>query len=79
MKVDALQKEHENGFCTLRELHSQRIWAKHATVLPDLSKQDNIDLLQKWEGSWTSLSSLSWVRFSKTGSVKPSTFPPSGR
>ncbi|PSR79851.1 translation machinery-associated protein 16 [Coniella lustricola] len=62
LKVDALQKEHQNGF-----------------YIPDLSRQDNVDSLKRWEGSWTSLSTLSWVRVSKAGAVKPSTFPPSGQ
>lgn len=48
-------------------------------VLPDLSTQDNLSLLDRWEGSWAFLPSLSWVRVSKTGNVKPSTFPPSGQ
>ncbi|KAF3763778.1 hypothetical protein M406DRAFT_262813 [Cryphonectria parasitica EP155] len=62
MKVDALEKEHQNGF-----------------FVPDLSKQENLDLLDRWEGSWAFLASLSWVRISKTGTIKPSAFPPSSQ
>ncbi|CAN8104945.1 unnamed protein product [Discula destructiva] len=47
--------------------------------LPDLSTQDTIDLLNRWEGSWGGLASLSWVRVSKTGDVRPSAFPPSAQ
>lgn len=48
-------------------------------VLPDLSKQENIDLLNRWEGAWAFLATLSWVRISKTGNVRPSSFPPSAQ
>ncbi|KAK7745922.1 translation machinery-associated protein 16 [Cytospora paraplurivora] len=47
--------------------------------IPDLTKQDNIDLLDRWEGAWSFLASMSYVRISKDGTVKPSSFPPSSQ
>jgi hypothetical protein len=45
-------------------------------VLPDLTKEDNVALLDRWEKSWSFLSNMSWIRVSPSGSVKPSSFPP---
>ncbi|POS69908.1 hypothetical protein DHEL01_v211697 [Diaporthe helianthi] len=47
--------------------------------LPDLLQQNNIDLLKRWEGAWSFLASLSFVRISEAGTVKPSSFPPSSQ
>ncbi|ROV90790.1 hypothetical protein VMCG_09383 [Cytospora schulzeri] len=47
--------------------------------IPDISKQANIDLLDRWEGAWSFLGSMSYVRISKDGTIKPSSFPPSGQ
>lgn len=65
--------------CCLPDSIGQRLVTDLVTVLPDISKQDNVDLLQRWDGPWAFLSSLSWVRISKTGTVKPSSFPPSSQ
>lgn len=86
MKVEALEKEYEHGFCALnpplRRGALLRLTLQLLTelpVLPDLSKQENIDLLNRWEGAWAFLATLSWVRISKTGNVRPSNFPPSAQ
>lgn len=47
------------------------------TVIPDLSSEDNVARLDRWEGSWAYLCTLAWVRVSKTGNIRPSVFPPS--
>lgn len=47
--------------------------------LPDLLKQNNLDLLKRWEGAWSFLASLSFVRINEAGTVKPSSFPPSSQ
>ena len=44
--------------------------------MPDLTLEKNIQLLERWEGSWTFLSNLDWVKISGTGNVKPCNFPP---
>lgn len=82
MKIEALEKEYQHGFCTLDTIRLQllRFWLlTEPQVLPDLSKQENIDLLNRWEGAWAFLASLSWIRLSKTGNVRPSNFPPSAQ
>ncbi|KAI6245512.1 Translation machinery-associated protein 16 [Erysiphe necator] len=46
--------------------------------MPDLADENNILLLKKWEGSWSYLATLKWVRISSTGNVQISRFPPKG-
>ncbi|EAQ83318.1 hypothetical protein CHGG_09722 [Chaetomium globosum CBS 148.51] len=46
--------------------------------LPDLTVDANVQLLSRFEGSWSYLTSLSWVKVSAAGNVKPSSFPPQG-
>lgn len=44
--------------------------------MPDLTTQRNVELFRRWEGSWSFLTNLSWVKVSASGNVKPSGFPP---
>ncbi|KAK4247176.1 translation machinery-associated protein 16 [Corynascus novoguineensis] len=46
--------------------------------LPDLSSEADVQLLSKFEGSWSYLTSIKWVKISAAGNVKPSSFPPQG-
>ena len=40
-------------------------------VLPDLADEENVKKLDRWEGSWSYLSNLSWVKVSEDGAVEP--------
>ncbi|TLS24082.1 hypothetical protein PpBr36_08301 [Pyricularia pennisetigena] len=44
--------------------------------MPDLTKVENLDALERWEGSWSFLTSLAWVKFLPSGEMKPASFPP---
>ncbi|KKY33761.1 hypothetical protein UCDDA912_g06262 [Diaporthe ampelina] len=44
-----------------------------------LSKQSNLDLLNRWEGAWSFLAAMSYVRITEAGTVKSSSFPPSSQ
>lgn len=46
--------------------------------MPDLTTEQNIGLLNRFEGSWSFLTNLAWVKVSAAGNVKPSSFPPQG-
>ncbi|KAI1081011.1 translation machinery-associated protein 16 [Whalleya microplaca] len=61
VKIDSLQKEHQNGF-----------------LVPVLDTAENTVLLDRWEGSWSYLTTLKWSRISSAGKVQPSSFPPRG-
>lgn len=80
MKIAGLVKEQLNGFCKCDiSLERQVLPTNGTTDVPDISKQANIDLLDRWEGAWSFLGSMSYVRVSKDGTIKPSSFPPSGQ
>jgi translation machinery-associated protein 16 len=44
--------------------------------MPDLSTEDNIAMLDRWEGEWSFLSNIKWVKVTQAGDVRPSSFPP---
>ncbi|KAG9247465.1 translation machinery-associated protein 16 [Calycina marina] len=46
--------------------------------MPDLADTDNVIYLDRWEGTYTYLSSLKWVLVSRSGEVKVTKFPPKG-
>jgi hypothetical protein len=55
------------------------VWSlTYVSVIPDLTTEQNVSLLERWEGSWSYLSNLVWVRVSANGQVRPSSFPPQG-
>lgn len=47
--------------------------------MPDLEDEESLRLLRAWNGQWTSLSSLKYVRLTRDGIVNPSSFPPKGK
>ncbi|TEA12095.1 Translation machinery-associated protein 16 [Colletotrichum sidae] len=51
---------------------------KNGFYLPDLMDGSNVTLLDRWEGSWSFLTSVAWVRISSDGTIKKSSFPPKG-
>ena len=44
--------------------------------MPDLTADKTIEMLNRWEGEWSYLPNLSFVKIAATGDPKPSTFPP---
>ncbi|CRK30225.1 Translation machinery-associated protein 16 like [Verticillium longisporum] len=49
---------------------------KNGFFMPDLTSDDNVHLLDRWEGSWAYLTSVAWVRVASDKTVKPASFPP---
>ncbi|KAI1816998.1 translation machinery-associated protein 16 [Poronia punctata] len=47
-------------------------------LLPVLDTQDNITVLEKWEGSWSYLTNFKWTRIWPDGKTQPASFPPKG-
>ncbi|KAL9624245.1 MAG: hypothetical protein Q9160_001492 [Pyrenula sp. 1 TL-2023] len=43
---------------------------------PDLANEQCIQNLKKWNGQWHALNTLTFVRITQDGQVKPSSFPP---
>ncbi|KAM4064604.1 translation machinery-associated protein 16 domain-containing protein [Hirsutella rhossiliensis] len=47
-------------------------------ALPDVMTEENVKLLEDWEGSWSKLTTLTWIKVSRTGQVRKSDFPSKG-
>ena len=46
--------------------------------IPDMQDEGNLGLLRGWNGEWTALNAFKYVRLSKDGTMKESSFPPKG-
>ncbi|RDA87411.1 hypothetical protein CP532_6992 [Ophiocordyceps camponoti-leonardi (nom. inval.)] len=47
-------------------------------ALPDVLQENKAKLLADWEGSWSKLTTLSWIKVSSTGNVRSCDFPSKG-
>ncbi|KAK9771599.1 putative Translation machinery-associated protein 16 [Seiridium cardinale] len=47
-------------------------------LVPELTTEEGAQRLEKWEGSWSFLTGLKWVRITDDGKVQQSSFPPRG-
>lgn len=47
--------------------------------VPDLRDAANLKLLKEWNGEWTSLGTMKYVRLAKDGTLHDSSFPPKGQ
>ncbi|KAH7156847.1 translation machinery-associated protein 16 [Dactylonectria macrodidyma] len=50
---------------------------KNGFLMPDLLTTENVNALHLWEGSWSYLPQLKWVKVTSEGQVRPATFPSS--
>jgi translation machinery-associated protein 16 len=46
--------------------------------LPDLEDDANVQALDQWMGDWTALVNIKFVRLSRNGERRTSSFPPKG-
>lgn len=46
--------------------------------LPDLGQEDVLKALASWNGDWSGLSSMKFIRLTKDGGKQSSAFPPKG-
>lgn len=46
--------------------------------MPDLTQEDVRTFLMAWNGDWSSLSSMKFIRLSQDGIKHASSFPPKG-
>jgi translation machinery-associated protein 16 len=79
MKIALDEKEWEDGFCLSDQLLKEAIADHIFAVLPDLTDADNVVFLDRWEGTWSYLPTLKWVRVTKAGEVQTTSFPPKGK
>lgn len=83
MKIGALRNEYATGFGTYQVTIETFHAAPSANcfpviVLPDVTKKDNSEALRRWEGSWTTLTTVPWIKVSTAGQVRPADFPTKG-
>lgn len=46
--------------------------------IPDMQDEGGLAILQGWNGEWTSLNTIKYVRLSRDGTLQRSNFPPKG-
>ncbi|KAH7322870.1 translation machinery-associated protein 16 [Stachybotrys elegans] len=51
---------------------------KQGFTLPDITTTEGATQLERWEGSWPYLTTLSWVKISSDGQCRSSEFPSKG-
>ena len=74
--IKGLDTEWEKGFC---EFYVRTTWMftpNSYLDMPDLTDEVNISELDRFEGSWAYLSNLKWVKITKKGDQRTSSFPP---
>lgn len=49
-----------------------------ATVIPDVMSTENGTKVVKWEGSWSYISTIPWIKVSSAGKAAPADFPSKG-
>jgi translation machinery-associated protein 16 len=79
IKIAADEKEYAIGFCQSTLPHSKENKLTCLPDLPDLTDETNAVLLDRWEGAWSYLSTLKWVRITSSGLVQEAKFPPKGQ
>lgn len=47
--------------------------------VPDLEDMSNLEKLKSWNGEWSSLAVIKFIRVTKDGEKKESSFPPKGQ
>lgn len=47
-----------------------------STDLPDLTNEKTTEMLDRWDGNWSFLTNLSWVKIQASGRSAPASFPP---
>lgn len=46
--------------------------------IPDMQDEGNLRILREWNGEWTALNNLMFLRLSREGHMHQSSFPPKG-
>ncbi|KAH6900213.1 hypothetical protein B0T10DRAFT_19042 [Thelonectria olida] len=80
VKISNLETEYKQGFCTCHLDHigiAFRSLSNFILVLPDVLTSENANALLLWEGSWSYLPQLKWVKVNSEGQVRDAAFPSS--
>ncbi|EAW09494.1 translation machinery-associated protein 16 [Aspergillus clavatus NRRL 1] len=84
-EIEQLQSERRKGRppskreeALLQRTDAENKEFKTGFWMPDLSQEEVIKGLTAWNGDWSSLSMMKFIRITKDGGKQPSIFPPKG-
>ena len=84
-EIEQLQSERRKGRppskreeALLQRTEAENKEFKTGFWMPDLTEEDVVSALKRWNGNWSGLSPLKFVRLTKEGGKQASTFPPKG-
>ncbi|KAL4779410.1 translation machinery-associated protein 16 [Aspergillus varians] len=84
-EIEQLQSERRKGRppskkeeALLQRTEAENKEFKTGFWMPDLSDEDVVKALVKWNGNWSGLSAMKFIRLPKDGEKQASTFPPKG-
>ncbi|KAL4936377.1 hypothetical protein BDV06DRAFT_205157 [Aspergillus oleicola] len=84
-EIEQLQSERRKGRppskreeALLQRTETENKEFKTGFWMPDLTEEDVVSALKRWNGNWSGLSPLKFVRLTKEGEKQASTFPPKG-
>ncbi|OJJ79709.1 translation machinery-associated protein 16 [Aspergillus glaucus CBS 516.65] len=84
-EIEQLQHERRKGRppskreeALLQRTDTENKELKTGFWMPDLSNEDVVKVLPRWNQVWSSLSAMKFIRFTHDGGKQPSTFPPKG-
>jgi translation machinery-associated protein 16 len=82
---DALKKARRPGrpASTREDLLKNKIAAletehEQGFYLPDIMSAAGVEILNSWEGSWTKLTTIPWIKVSTSDHSRPADFPTKG-
>ena len=85
-ELGRLKKERRPGRAssTREDLLKQRMAAEEREYdlgfwVPDMENEQNLGVLRNWNGQWTALSTIKYVRVARDGTRQASSFPPKGQ
>jgi translation machinery-associated protein 16 len=84
-EIEQLQSERRKGRppskreeALLQRTDAENKEFKTGFWMPDLSQEDVVKALSKWNENWSGLSSMKFIRLTKDGGKQASSFPPKG-
>ena len=81
MKVDSLQTEYNQGFCKISSYtvqFSSIVSANTTLDVPNVVDLEEVKKLETWDGSWTQLSTIKWIKVFADDQFRNAQFPSKG-
>jgi translation machinery-associated protein 16 len=75
IKIAALKEEHEKGFRKFLPPQCLPTNTDPFIDIPDVMSEESAKKLDEWEGSWTSLKDVPWIKVTTNCLARPTDFP----